>query len=87
MNSTAHWRCKRCGQVFLRSGRCPLFACWNVVDDMEPVVVLPVAEYERLRGIEVRLKDNVLIQAHYSLIDELFSPLDYRRAVLGEVEK
>lgn len=69
-DETRYWRCKRCETA--HPGRNPDFngrgycsRCDTVVD-FDPVVVLPVAEYERLRGIEERLREPCVGDERYA---------------------
>lgn len=58
----------------------------------DPVVVLTVAEYERLRGIEARLKDDaipldmVVAFSHFGRAGAGMALAAYRKAVLREVK-
>lgn len=77
-----YWRCKRCEVCFVMSESpvgCANDMCSST--DFEPVVVLPVAEYERLRGIEKRMMalEAMVMAGEYDKAFALAS-----RAVLGE---
>lgn len=85
-----YWRCKRCGMVW-SSDNMPRGMHFPCADkgDLEPVVVLPVADYERLRGIEKRLRDDKLAEG--SAKDQFpgkmapdYAVDRYRERVMGE---
>lgn len=62
MAGETYWRCTRCGVAFRLVGEpagCANDMCAS--SSFEPVVVLPVAEYERMRGIEARLRESLRV--------------------------